>query len=127
MLTFNLKFFLFTLVLLAIEILIALYVRDSIIRPYGGDFLVVILLYCAVKTIVKASPLKVAIGVLLFAYLVEILQYFEIVNKLGLAENEFARTVIGYGFEWWDLLAYSLGIMTVLALEKQFKFSNNGH
>jgi len=117
MLTFNLKFFLFALVLFIVEVLIALFVRDSIIRPYGGDYLVVILIYCAVKTFIKASPLKVAIGVLLFSYCIEVLQYFNIVDRLGLATNQLARTVIGSGFAWLDLLAYTLGIATVLILE----------
>ena len=118
MLTLNLKYFLFALVLFVIEVLIALYVHDSFIRPYVGDYLVVMLLYCAVRTFIKASPLKVAIGVLLFSYLIEVLQYFNIVDRLGLADNKLAKTVIGYGFEWIDLLAYTLGIVTVLILER---------
>lgn len=117
MLTFNKKFFLLTVVVFIIELLIALYVRDSFVRPYVGDFLVVILIYCAVRTVLKASVWKVALGVLLFSYLVEILQYFQIVNKLGLQNNVIAKTVIGYGFEWVDFIAYTLGIFTVLVLE----------
>lgn len=117
MLTFNLKFFLFALVLFIVEVLIALFVRDSIIRPYGGDYLVVMLVYCAVKTFIKIAPLKLAIGVLLFSYCMEVLQYFHIVDRLGLANNQLARTVIGSGFAWLDLLAYTLGIITVLILE----------
>jgi len=117
MLTFNLKFFLFALVLFIVEVLIALFVRDSIIRPYGGDYLVVILIYCAVKTFIKIDPLKLAIGVLLFSYCIEVLQYFHIVDRLGLANNQLARTVIGSGFAWLDLLAYTLGIATILILE----------
>jgi len=117
MLTFNFRYFLFALVLFVIEVLIALYVHDSFIRPYVGDYLVVMLLYCAVRTFIKASPVKVAFGVLLFSYVLEVLQYFHIVDRLGLTDNKLARTVIGYGFEWIDLLAYTLGIATVLILE----------
>lgn len=117
MLTFNLKFFLFAFVLFIVEVLIALFVRDSIIRPYGGDYLVVILIYCAVKTFIKIDPLKLAIGILLFLYCIEVLQYFHIVDRLGLANNQLARTVIGSGFAWLDLLAYTLGIATILILE----------
>ena len=117
MITFNLKFFLFTLILFIIEVLIALFVRDRFIRPYVGDFLVVMLLYCGVRTFVNASPWKVAIAVLLFSYLIETLQYFNIVDKLGLAQNAVAKTVIGYGFEWFDILAYTLGIASVIIIE----------
>jgi hypothetical protein len=121
MLTFNPKYFFFTLALFLIEVLIALYIRDSFIRPYFGDFLVVVLIYCAVKTFVKASRIKIAICVLLFAYTIEVLQYFNIVDRLGLSGNIVAKTVIGYGFEWWDMLAYTLGIITVLIVERVYE------
>jgi len=53
----------------------------------------------------------------LFSYLIELLQYFQLVKRLGLEHNMLARTVIGYGFEWKDLLAYTLGVITLLVLE----------
>lgn len=118
MFRFNLKYFLFAVAIFIIEAVIALFVRDKFIRPYFGDYLVVILIYCTVKSFIKASSLKLATGVLLFACLVEVLQYFKVVDRLGLSGNEIAKTVIGYGFEWWDILAYTLGIATVLVLEK---------
>jgi hypothetical protein len=119
MLAFNKKFFFLALTLFLIELLIAVFVHDSFVRPYVGDYLVVILLYCAVRTLFKVPVMKLAIGVLLFSYLIEILQYFHIVNRLGLENNIIARTVIGYGFEWMDLGAYTLGIITVLVLERK--------
>ena len=117
MLRFNRKYFLFATALFVVEVLIALFAHDNFIRPYFGDYLVVILIYCAVRTFLQVSPLKAAIGVLLFSYAIEGLQYFRIVDKLGLSGNVIARTVIGYGFEWWDILAYTLGIITVLIFE----------
>lgn len=117
MLTFDKKYFFLAIILFVIEVLIALFVRDTFVRPYVGDYLVVILIYCAVRAVLKASVWKVALGVLLFSFLVETLQYFQIVNRLGLEHNTIARTVIGYGFEWSDFVAYTLGILTVLALE----------
>lgn len=119
MLTFNKKFFLLALALFIIEVLIALYVRDSFVRPYVGDYLVVMLIYCAVRSFFKIPVVKTAIGVLLFSYLIEVLQYFRIVDRLGLQDNTVAKTVIGYGFEWMDLLAYTLGVLTILLLERK--------
>lgn len=101
--------------------LIALYVKDSIIRPYGGDFLVVILLYYLVRAFWKGTPFPIALAVLLFAYTVEILQYFKIVNLLGLQGNRLAEIIIGTGFSWWDMLAYTLGILTVYFLDNKEK------
>ncbi len=121
MLTFNLRFFLLTILFFVTEVLIALYVKDDFVRPYVGDYLVVMLIYCAVRTFIKANPVKVAIAVLLFAYMIELLQYFRIVDRLGLSGNQVAKTVIGYGFEWWDMLAYTLGVLTIVLMEKRPK------
>lgn len=114
---FHKRYFIYTVLLFLIEVLIAIYINDAIIRPYGGDFLVVILLYYFVRTFFKFSPLHVAIGVLLFSYAIEILQYFKLVNLLGLQDIELARIIIGTGFSWWDMLAYTLGIIVVYWLD----------
>jgi hypothetical protein len=127
MLTFNLKYFLLAIIFFITEVFIALFVRDGFIRPYVGDYLVVMLIYCAVKTFVKAAPLKTAAGVLIFSYVVEVLQYLDIVERLGLSGNVIAKTVIGYGFEWWDILAYTLGVITILIMEQQTKKFYKGY
>lgn len=119
MLTFNKKFFILAIFLFVIEVLIALYVRDNFVRPYLGDYLVVMLIYCTVRSFINAPVINIAIGVLLFSYLVELLQYFRLVDRLGLEDNIVAKTVIGYGFEWKDILAYTLGILTILFLERK--------
>lgn len=118
MLRFDKKYFLFAIILFVSEVLIAVFVRDAFVRPYVGDFLVVILIYCAVRSVLNARVINVAIGTLLFAYAIEVLQYFQIVDRLGLQNNVVAKTVIGYGFEWLDLVAYTLGVCAVLALER---------
>jgi len=117
-LTFNKYYGLLALCLFIIEVLIALYVHDAFVRPYVGDVLVVILLYCFAKTFIDTPVLPTAIAVLVFAYIIEWLQYLQIVNTLGLQHNAIARTVIGTTFQWGDILAYTLGILLVLAVEK---------
>jgi len=116
---FNQRYFLFAILLFIIEVLIALYVKDAIIRPYGGDFLVVILLYYLVRTFWNGASFQVALGVLIFAYTVEILQYLKIVDFLGLTGNRLAEIVIGTGFSWWDMLAYTLGIIVVYFIDNR--------
>jgi Protein of unknown function (DUF2809) len=101
------------------EVLIALFVHDQFIRPYIGDFLVVILIYCFVKSFLNTPVVPTAIGVLLFAYTVELLQYFRIVEVLGLQHSRAARIIIGSAFEWQDMLAYTLGILMVVLVEKK--------
>lgn len=115
--SFNIRYFLLTAILFIIEVLIALYIHDAIIRPYGGDFLVVILIYCFVKTFFNWPVIKTALGTLIFSYLVEIGQYFHLVNVLGLERFKLARIVIGVGISV-DLLCYTMGIILVVIVER---------
>ncbi|WP_091148742.1 ribosomal maturation YjgA family protein [Mucilaginibacter pineti] len=115
---FNKIYFALTLLLLLIEIFIGTYVHDVVIRPFGGDFLVVILLYCFVKTFFSKPAVPVAIYVLLFAYLVEGSQYFHLVHLLGLQQSKAAVILLGSTFSWADMLCYTLGISLVIAIER---------
>ncbi|GAA4319597.1 DUF2809 domain-containing protein [Flaviaesturariibacter amylovorans] len=107
------------LVLLVTEVLIALFVRDRIIRPYVGDFLVMPLVYCAVQSVRRVPVGPAVTGVLLFCYLVEGLQYLHIVERLGLRGSDFFTTLIGRSFEVIDLLMYTLGAAAVLWIERR--------
>ena len=118
MLRFNRTYFLLTILLLLIEILIALYAQDNMIRPYVGDLLVVILLYCLSKSFLNVSSLTIAVAVLCFAYVVEFLQYLQFVKRIGLQHSAFACIILGNAFEWLDMLAYTLGMIITLAFEK---------
>jgi hypothetical protein len=80
--------------------------------------LVVILMYCFIKSFLDLPPLPVAIFVLIFALGIEVLQYFNIVKILGLNHSSLARTVVGRLFEWVDLVAYTVGISVVIGCEK---------
>lgn len=117
MLTFKKKYFLFFVLLFVIEVLIALYVHDNFVRPYIGDVLVVILLYCFLQSFVKLPVIPAATGVLIFSFLIEILQYFHIVDRLGLGHSRLARTVIGTSFAWEDIWAYIAGFIAILLAE----------
>lgn len=117
-LKFSLFYSILALLFLGIEILIALFVHDRFIRPYIGDFLVVILIYCFVKSFLNTPVLPTALGVLIFAYSVEVLQYFRIVEVLGLQYSRAARIIIGSAFEWQDMLAYTAGIVAVILVER---------
>jgi uncharacterized membrane protein len=123
MFTFNKKYFFAAVVLFIIEVLIALYVNDAIIRPYVGDFLVVILLYCAMKAFFRIPCFPAAIGVLLFAYLIEMLQYFQIVHRLGLQDSKVATVVIGSSFEWIDIVAYTAGCACIIIFDRKNDFA----
>ena len=125
MLKFNSRYFALALLILVVEILIAIYVHDSFIRPYIGDLLVVIFIYCFLKSFVSLSTSKAALYVLLFSYFVEALQYFRIVQHLGFQRNNLARIIIGTSFDWKDILMYTIGIVTVVIIESVFSSENS--
>ncbi|HEY4194474.1 MAG TPA: DUF2809 domain-containing protein [Mucilaginibacter sp.] len=115
---FNRSYLLLAILLFFIEIWIGLYMHDDIIRPFGGDFLIVIFLYCLVKSFMNAPVLITACYVLVFAYLVELSQYFHLVNLLGLQNSRIAVLLMGTCFSFTDILAYTLGILLVIVTEK---------
>ncbi|MBT1705817.1 DUF2809 domain-containing protein [Chryseosolibacter indicus] len=124
MVRFHKRYFGLTIVIFIFEVLIALFARDRFVRPYLGDVLVVILIYCFIKSFLDVPVFPLAMFVLVFAFTIEFLQYLNIVEKLGLAHSALARTVIGTSFVWNDLVAYTSGIAILLMVEK-FIFGKN--
>ena len=119
MFNFKTKYLISAVILFGIEVLIALFVHDRFIRPLGGDFLVVILLYCLIRGIFDVSVSKAAAVALGIAFAVEISQYWHLIQLLGLAKNKIARLVLGTTFSYQDMLCYTLGIVSVLLVEKR--------
>lgn len=119
MLTFRPKYGLLAIAFFIIEVMIALYVHDSFFRPIFGDYLVVFLVYCAVFTFWNVHFLTAAIATLLFAYLIETLQYFHFVHYMGWEKHRIVAVALGTGFSWVDMLAYTLGFLTIFMVEYQ--------
>nr|WP_294795619.1 DUF2809 domain-containing protein [uncultured Mucilaginibacter sp.] len=121
---FNRIYFILATTLFFIEVIIALYVHDAFIRPYFGDVLVVILLYCAVRSVANTPVITTAITVFFIACLIELSQYFHLVQLLGWGSSKTAATVLGTSFSFTDVLMYALGILTVIGVETYFKNLN---
>ena len=113
-LTFNSKFLVIFLAIFIIEILIAKYLDDAFIRPFGGDVLVVILIYAFFRIFLKMNNKKLALGVLILSFVIEFLQATHYVNWLGLQDNKFWTIVLGTYFSVYDLLAYFAGYLLCL-------------
>ena len=121
MLTFNKSYFLASVLLLLIEIGIAMFVHDRFIRPYVGDVLVVILMYCFVKSFFNLPVLPLSIAVFIFSCVIEALQFLKLVNLLGLQHSKLAKIILGSAFECNDILAYLAGFLLIIA----FEYRNN--
>lgn len=120
---FNRVYFFFAFALFIIEAAIAAYMHDAFVRPYFGDLLVVILVYCAIKAFVNSPPIKTAIGVFVFACFIEVSQYFHLVELLGWDSSATATTVMGTFFSFVDILMYALGTLVIIGAEIYFKKS----
>lgn len=126
MLTFNKKYFYFTIILFLIEVCIAVFVNENFIRPFIGDVLVVILLYCLAKSFWKIPSSILALLVFVFACIIEILQYFNFVNILGLQNYKILAIALGNTFDWKDIIAYAIGAITVVLLENKISRTTKG-
>ena len=102
-----------TLVLLAVEVGIALFVHDTIVRPFVGDVLVVVLIYGFLQAVSPRPYPRMAAAVLLLACGVEVLQYFDYVKVLHLENKRVLSTALGRTFAWNDFLAYFTGYLLI--------------
>ena len=113
------------IVLLGIEIAIARYAHDDFVRPFVGDLLVIVLLYCLLTAFCALSSsssnslgiIKRVMMVVIIAFVVEFLQLWHITTYLGLSKYPLLQIVLGNTFDPKDLLAYSLGGVCVLGIE----------
>lgn len=117
---FNKKYLFLTIILFLIELVIALFVEDRIIRPFIGDVLIVILIYCFLRIFLTVNYWKLALGVLIFAFTIEILQYFDYVKLLGLENNRVLSVALGRTFELLDFAAYFTGFLLIILTEKLY-------
>ena len=117
---FNVTYFFMFTGMFLVELMIALFVRDSFIRPFVGDVLVVVLLYLFLRVFLMCGKAPLVAGVLLFAWAIEVGQYFNLVSILGLQDFKVARVVIGSTFDMMDLLAYSVGAFLLMIPELLF-------
>jgi hypothetical protein len=105
------------LAIFAIEVLIALFVRDAFVRPYLGDVLAVALVYCGLRA---GLPLGVRGAILIaleIAVVVELMQLIGLLRLLGLEDNRIARILLGGSFDPLDLLAYGAGAAAIALIE----------
>lgn len=114
----RLKYLAAFLVLFAGEIIIALYVHDSFVRPYMGDMLVVAVICAFLRIFVPQKIKYLPIFTAAFAVLVEVLQYFDFVSLLGLADSRFFSILLGRTFDIKDIFCYIIGGLLFFTAEK---------
>ena len=118
MFKFHLKYFLIFISIFIIEVFIAIYIKDNFIRPYFGDFLVIFLVYFFLLSCINADKNKIALGVLIFAFTVEIIQYFQVLSYFNLEKNRILRIVAGNTFSFEDLIIYTIAFLTIIIFNR---------
>lgn len=97
------------LLLLGTEIFIGLFVRDAFVRPYLGDVLVVILIYCLIRIFIPEGVRLLPLYIFLFAVAVELMQRWNVLELIGLAGNRFLRIALGTSYDTKDIICYACG------------------
>ena len=90
----------------------------QIINLYLGDALWALMVYFIVKVFFPHwSIVKVGLAGLAFCFIVELSQLFQAPWLNAIRHTTLGGLVLGFGFLWSDMLAYSLGILTGAGLE----------
>jgi len=116
---FSKTYFILFLILFTIEVCIAYFLKSGFIRHTFGDFLVVIMLYCFLKSFIDLKQITIGLIVLCIAFTVEFLQLTPFLKWMNLQDNKITKIVFGSTFHVSDLAAYTLGVITTLIIEKK--------
>lgn len=84
-----------------------------------GDFLYAVMIYILIRMpLIKYKPFQIAIISLLICYSIEFFQLYQADWIIALRKTLFGRYVLGQGFLWTDLAAYTFGVTFVFIIEK---------
>ncbi|MDN8586139.1 DUF2809 domain-containing protein [Vibrio alginolyticus] len=100
-------------------VVIALYVRDSFIRPTFGDVLVVVWLYYFLASLFSMPVNWMVSLVVLIAFAVELGQLLQVAAWLGIESSSPLAVILGATFDWKDLLACCIGGLLCWWMEKK--------
>ena len=103
-------------IILAIEIYIAIFIKGGFIRHYIGDVLATAMLYAFGRAIFKVTPINLAICVFVISLFIEALQYLKILEILGV-KSSILRIIFGGTFDFTDIICYLAGCILVYMFE----------
>ncbi|PLC05511.1 DUF2809 domain-containing protein [Variovorax sp. RO1] len=86
------------------------------VRSFFGDVLAVAWVYVVFKTFVATRVLPLALAAFGVGLLVELGQFLASTWHLHIP-NRALRIVLGATADWWDVVAYAIGFVAVLAVE----------
>ena len=108
-----------------VEVAIAAFVHDALVRPYLGDSLAVVLVYLAMRAV---TPLDIgwsAAIALVIACAIELGQWFHFADRIGF-HDRLLRVILGTGFDPADFVAYAGGAAATLLAETKLQRRRRG-
>ncbi len=87
---------------------------------YAGDFLWAMLVFFLYALLLRLSTKFCFCAALITAYLIEISQLFHPAWLDALRSIRLFGLLLGFGFLWSDVLAYTLGVALAAALDQYF-------
>ncbi|WP_439127586.1 DUF2809 domain-containing protein [Polaribacter sp.] len=120
MIKFNKTYFTLFLALFLIEVFIAKY-TTGFIRHTVGDYFAVAFVYTFIKSIFKISEEKAALITFLISFVIEFLQLSNLQNHFPEQHERALKIILGTSFSIGDLVAYTLGVITIILVEKTMR------
>ena len=107
-------------IIFIIECLIAIFLKQGFIRKNVGDILVVPCIYVLLRVVFPQNIKYLALYVLIFAIIVEILQLLNITTILS-NNNKILSIVLGGTFDVKDIICYIIGFVSIIVASKVMK------
>lgn len=93
--------------------------KTTFVPLWIGDFLYAVMIYFLVRIFLPFQKYYIIILLsLITCYSIEFLQLYQGEWMIELRKTLFGRYVLGQGFLWEDILAYTFGIIKVFVFEK---------
>ncbi|MEO8532219.1 MAG: DUF2809 domain-containing protein [Flavobacterium sp.] len=93
--------------------------KIAIIPLCFGDLLYAVMIYIIVRILfIDKKALHIILISLLFCYSIEFFQLYQANWIITVRKTLFGRYVLGQGFLWSDLLAYTFGVTIAFIIEK---------
>ena len=91
------------------------------INTYLGDALWAVMIYLFAALLLKdRKPSRIALFSLSFCYLIEISQLYHAPWIDAIRNTRLGGLVLGFAFLWTDIIAYTIGVGVMLAVESLF-------
>jgi Protein of unknown function (DUF2809) len=107
-------------ILLILVIFLGIISRKTNYVPLSfGDFLYAVMIYILTRTfLIKHKPIQIAIISLVICYNVEFFQLYQTDWIIAVRKTLLGKYVLGQGFLWTDLAAYTFGVAFAFISEK---------